>query len=144
MLNRIPFGSASGIVSNGNVEIEGVGELGLDFRFPGVATATIAATRIGENKKLTRAGVLARTFMLPPMGNGMGGESRSVVRDTDDNGTAVGQGLVDTVRNSDSDDTGADLLLEIVMLRAPVEGSIVSQYSDHRRSCGESVGPVRG
>ena len=53
MLNRIPFGSASGIVSNGNVEIEGVGELGLDFRFPGVATATIAATGIGENKKLT-------------------------------------------------------------------------------------------
>ena len=111
MLNGIPLGSSGGIVSDSNIEVKGVGELGLDFRFPGAATATIAATGIGENKKLTRAGILAGTLTLPPVGDSVSGESRSVVRDADDNGTAVGQGLVDAVRDRDSDGIGAEVMI---------------------------------
>ena len=53
MLNRIPLGSAGGIVSDGDVEVKGIGELSLDFGFPGAATTTVAAGSVGADQKLT-------------------------------------------------------------------------------------------
>lgn len=56
MFNRIPLGSAGGIVSDGELEVKGIGELGLDFGFPAAATTTVAAASVGENEKLTAVG----------------------------------------------------------------------------------------
>lgn len=53
MLNGIPLGSAGGIVSDSELEVEGIGELRLDFGFPGAATTAVAAPGVGENEKLT-------------------------------------------------------------------------------------------
>ena len=111
MLNRIPLGRAGGIVSDGEFEIEGIGELGLEFRFPSTPAATIAAARIGENEKLTGLCVLKGAFTLPPMGDGMGGEGRGIVRDADDNGASVGEGLVNTVRDGNADGIGPEVMI---------------------------------
>ena len=111
MLNGIPFGRTGGIVGDGDLEVEGIGKLGLDFRFPSTTTAAIAATRIGENEKLTGLGVVTGAFTLPPMGDGMSGEGRGVVRDANDNGSAVGEGLVNTVRDGNADGIGAEVMI---------------------------------
>src|SRR6266481_5290871 len=48
MFDGIPFGSARRIVGYRHGEIEGVGELLLEFGLPDMATTTIAATGVGE------------------------------------------------------------------------------------------------
>ena len=52
LLNRVPFGSTCRVVSHGYGEGKRIGQLGLDFRFPGMTSATVAATGIGENEQL--------------------------------------------------------------------------------------------
>ena len=53
------------------------------------------------------------------MSDSVSSESRSVVRDADDNGTAIGDGLVDAVRDGNTDGIGA----EVVIMNGP--GSVV-------------------
>ena len=53
MLDRIPLGSTSRIVSDRHVEGKGVGQLGLDLGLPGVASAAVATAGIGEDQQLT-------------------------------------------------------------------------------------------
>jgi hypothetical protein len=50
MFDRIPLGSAGGKVSDREVEMKAVGELGLQFGLPGRATIAIAAAGIGEDE----------------------------------------------------------------------------------------------
>jgi len=119
MLNRIPLGSAGGIVGDGDDEVEGIGELGLDFGFPRAATTAVAAASVGENEQLTGLSVLNGSFPLPPVSDSMSSESGSVVRNADDNGAAVGEGLVDAVRDGNTDGIGA----EVVIMNGP--GSVV-------------------
>ena len=57
MFDGIPFGSAGRIMSHGHGQIEGVGELRLEFGLPGMAPTTIAATGVSENEELTSATV---------------------------------------------------------------------------------------
>ena len=76
-------------MGDGDVEGEGVGELSLQLGFPSAAAATVATTRVGENQQLAGARVLRKSFILPPVSNGMRGESRGVVRDANDDRTTV-------------------------------------------------------
>ena len=115
MLNGIPLGSASGIVSDGDLEVESIGELRLDFGFPGAATTAVAAASVGENEQLTGLSVLNGSFPLPPVSDSMSSESGSVVRNADDNGAAVGEGLVDAVRDGNADGIGP----EVVIMNGP-------------------------
>jgi hypothetical protein len=48
--------------------------LRLEFRFPSVTTAAVTATRVSENEKFTGAGIASRTFLAPPVGDGVSGE----------------------------------------------------------------------
>ena len=50
MLDRVPFGSAAGIVGNGYGESKGIGQLCLKLGFPSVTAAAVAATGIGEDE----------------------------------------------------------------------------------------------
>ena len=52
MLDGIPFGSTGGIVGYGDGESKRVNQVRLQFSFPGVAAATVAAAGIGEDEKL--------------------------------------------------------------------------------------------
>ena len=51
MLDGVPFGSTCRVMSHRHGEGKGIGQLGLDFRFPGMTSATVAATGIGENEQ---------------------------------------------------------------------------------------------
>ena len=102
MLNRVPLGSAGGIVGDGDVEGEAVGELSLQLGFPSAAAATVAPTRVGENEPLAGAGVLRKSFTLPPLSNGMRGESLGVVRDANDDRNPVDNGLINAIRNGNA------------------------------------------
>ena len=50
MLDGIPFGSTGWIVGNGEDQAEGVGQLRLEFCFPGTATTAVAATGVAQNE----------------------------------------------------------------------------------------------
>src|SRR5437867_10836835 len=111
MLNRVPLGSAGGIVGDGNVEGEAVGELSLQLGFPSAATATVATARVGENQQLARAGVLKQSFTLPPVSSGMRGESRGVVRDANDERTRGVSGWINAIRNGNGDSVGQEIVI---------------------------------
>ena len=52
MLDGIPFGSTCRVMSHSDGERKGVGELGLDLGFPGIAAPTMAAAGISQNEQL--------------------------------------------------------------------------------------------
>ena len=111
MLNRVPLGNAGGIVGDGDVEGEAVGELSLQLGFPSAAAATVATTRVGENQQLAGARVLRKSFILPPVSNGMRGESRGVVRDANDDRTTVVNGLINALGNGDANSVGQEIVI---------------------------------
>ena len=55
VLDGIPLGGASGVVGNGESQTKRVGQLRLEFGFPGAATRAIAATGVAQNEELPRA-----------------------------------------------------------------------------------------
>jgi hypothetical protein len=55
VFDGIPFRGAGGIVGDGDRELVTVGELGLEFGFPGAGAATIAAAGVGQNQELVRS-----------------------------------------------------------------------------------------
>src|SRR5438128_11522808 len=107
----MPLGRASGVVSDGDVEMKAIGELSLQFRFPAPAATTVAAARVGNNEQLAGMGILGKSFTLPPMGDGVGGESGGVVRDANDDGPAVVDGLIDAIRDSDTESDGEEVMI---------------------------------
>ena len=52
MLDRIPLGSARRIMCHGYGQGEGVGQLPLNFRFPGVTAATVTTAGIVQDEQL--------------------------------------------------------------------------------------------
>ena len=52
MLDGIPLGSAGRIMCHGYGEAEGVGQLRLNFCFPGVTVATVTAAGIGKDEQM--------------------------------------------------------------------------------------------
>ena len=84
---------------HGDGEIEGIRELRLEFGLPGTTAAVIAATAVGDNNKLASAGVAERAFPFPITGDDMSGEGGGIVRDPEKDRAAVGQQIVDAVRN---------------------------------------------
>ena len=50
MFDGIPLRSARGIVSDGDIEMKAVRELGLQFGLPGTATIAIAAAGISKDE----------------------------------------------------------------------------------------------
>ena len=112
MFDRVPFGSAGRIVGHGNGQGERVGQLGLKLRLPGVTAIAVAAAGVGQDENLARAGIATGTFLLPPMGDGMGGESGSVVGNTHDEGTAILGDVVDAIWNGDADGVRAEVVIK--------------------------------
>ena len=112
MLDRIPLGSTGGIVSDGDIEVERIGELGLEFGFPCAAPAAVAASSIGQDEQLARVSVLKGAFTQPPVSDGVSGECGSIVRDAYDNGTAIQERLIDAVGNGNADGVRAKVVIE--------------------------------
>ncbi len=144
MFDGIPFGSARRIVGYRHGEIEGVGELLLEFGLPDMATTTIAATGVGEDEELASATVTERAFPFPPAGDGMSGEGGGIVRDSEKDGAAMGQQIVDAVRNGHTSGVRAEVVVVDQHRRAIPLGAGVLEvahqlallgiHADHRKT----------
>lgn len=125
MFDGVPLGSAGRIVGDGDGQGERVGQLGLQLSFPGVTTIAVAAASVGQDEDLARGGMALGTFLPPPMGDGMGGESGSVVRNTNDEGAAILGDVVDAIGDGDADGVGTEVVVKNATGAAfPTEASI--------------------
>ena len=111
MFDGIPFGSASRIMSDRYGERKRIGQLGLDFGFPGMAAATVTAARVSQDEQLTGAGITLGTFLTPPVSDGMSSKGGSVVGNADYKSAAILMDIVNSVRNSDADGIGAEIVV---------------------------------
>ena len=111
MLNGVPFGSASRVVGNGESQTERIGQLSLEFSFPGAATVAIAAASVAQNEELPGAWIAARSLLTPPMRDGVGGKGGCIVRDAHDGRPSIGEQIIDTVRDGDAGGVGAKVVV---------------------------------
>ena len=51
VLDGIPFGGARGVVCDSHREAKGIGELGLQFGFPGTDAGSVAAAGVGQDQE---------------------------------------------------------------------------------------------
>ena len=122
--------AARRIVSDGHGDAEPIAYLCLDFGLPGPGSATVAAAGVGQNQKLGRVAVAARSFAFPPGGDGMGGESRGVMRDADTDGAAVAGWLIDAVGDAHAAGFGAEVVIVHQNRRAIPFGARVFEVAD--------------
>src|SRR6516225_6096572 len=111
VLDGIPFGSAGGVMSNGDGEPKSIAELALKFGFPGAGTAAVAAASIGQDEQLPAAMVAISAVALPPAGDGVGGEGCRVMRDSYEDRATVGEQVIDTIRDRDADGIGTEIVI---------------------------------
>ena len=111
MLDGIPFGSAGGIVGDGHSQGKGVGQLGLELGFPGMAAATVATAGHSQNEQLAGTGIASGTFLVPPRSDGMSGKGGSVMGNAHDEGTAIFDTIVNPIRNGDPNGIGAEVVI---------------------------------
>jgi len=111
MLDGIPFGSSSRVVSDGDGDAKLVTQLGLEFCFPGPGTAIVAATRVGKNQEFGSSAMETIPLMFPSGGDGVGSEGRRVVRDSDADRSAVVWGIVNAVGDAHSTGVGAEVVI---------------------------------
>ena len=130
VLDGIPFGSASGVMSNGNGEPKTVADLALKFGFPGACSATVAAASVGKDEQLPAAKVAIRAVALPPAGDGVRGESGGVMRDTHKDRASIGKQVVDTVRDRDANGIGTEIVIIDAHGRAIPFDAIVLEIAD--------------
>ena len=126
VLDGIPFGSAGGVMSNGDGEPKAVAELTLKLGFPGASTATVAAAGIGKDEQLSFAALVAiRAVALPPASDGVGGEGCRVMRNAYKDRASVGKQIIDTIRDRDADGIGTEIVIIDAHRRAiPLDASV--------------------
>jgi len=130
VFDGIPFGSAGGVVGNGDCESKAVAELGLKFSFPGAGTTTVAAASIGEDEQLSAALVAVGAVALPPAGDGVGGKSCGVMRDAYEDRASVGEQVIDTVGDRDADGIGTEIVIMDAHGRAVPLDAAVFEVAD--------------
>ena len=102
VLNGIPFGSPGGIVTNHDFNPKLVGQLLLHLYLPLPIATTVAATSITEDKQFIFMGKARPVRILPPLGDGISGESRGVTRSADIHIALVVGQVINAVRGSAS------------------------------------------
>lgn len=111
MLDGIPLGSAGRIMRHGYGQGEGVGQLPLNFCFPGVTAATVTAAGIGKDEQLARTAITGRAFLVPPMSDGMGGKGGGVMGSADHQSAAILHDIVNAIGDSDADGIGTEVVI---------------------------------
>ena len=111
MLDGIPLGRTGGIVRDGESEAEPIDELRLQFGLPGPASIAIAAARVAEQEHAACPAIPDTAIVLPPARDGAGGEGGRIVRDADGHAPAVGEEIVNPVRNGHADRVGAEVVI---------------------------------
>ncbi len=75
VLNGVPFGSTSRVVGNSESQTERIGQLRLEFGFPGAATIAIAAAGVAQNEELPGTWIADRSLLAPPIRDGVGAKA---------------------------------------------------------------------
>ena len=88
-------------MGDGHRQGKGVGQLGLEFGFPGMTAATVATAGISQDEQLAGTGIASGTFLVPPMSDGMSGKGGSDMGNANDEGTAIFHNIVNPIRNGD-------------------------------------------
>ena len=130
VLDGIPFGCPSGVMSNGYGEPKAVAELALKFGFPGAGTAAVAAAGIGKDEQLAAAIVAIGAVALPPTGDGVGGEGCRLMRDAYENRASVGEQVIDTLRDRDADGIGTEVVIIDAHRRAIPFDAVIFEIAD--------------
>lgn len=130
VLDGIPFGSAGGVVGNSYCQAKAVAELALKLGFPGARTATVAATGVGKDEQLPAAMVATSTVALPPTGDRVGGKGCRVMRDPYIDRASVGEQVVDTVRDRDTNGIRTEIVIIDAHGRAIPLDTIVLEVAD--------------
>ena len=89
----------------------GIGQLRLELGFPGAATTAVTAAGIAEDEELTEAWITEQPLLAPPMSDGVSGEGRGVMGDADYDGPAMGEQIIDAVRDGDARGIGAEVVI---------------------------------
>ena len=111
MLDGVPFGSARRVVGDGESQPEWIGQLRLEFGFPGAATSAIAAAGVAQNEELPGAWIADRSFLAPPMRDGMGSKGGCVMRDAHHDRPSIGEQVIDAVRDGDAGGVGTEIVV---------------------------------
>ena len=80
VLNRVVLGSTGWVVTDQNRKTELVCKLPLQFKFPKPETAVVATARITEDEDLVLSLKAGTHWVGPPLGNGMNGKLRRIMR----------------------------------------------------------------
>lgn len=130
VLNGIPFGSTGRIMRDRHREPESIADLGLKFRLPGSGTTAVAAAGIGKDEQPPAVAVTRGALALPPSCDGMSGEGSGVMGDSDEDGAAISQQIVDAVRNGDTDGIGTKIVIVHVDRRAIPLDAVIFEVAD--------------
>jgi hypothetical protein len=98
-------------VGDGEGEAVGIGQLRLELGFPSAATIAVTAAGIAQDKELAGAWIAERSFLAPPMCNGVSREGGCVMGDTDHNRATIGEQIIDAVRDGDARGIGAEVVI---------------------------------
>ena len=102
VLNGIPLGSPGGIVANHDFKPQLVGQLLLHLYLPLPIPTVVTATGITEDKQFIFMGKAGPVRVLPPLGDGISGESRGVTRSAHVHIALVMGQVINAVRGSTS------------------------------------------
>jgi hypothetical protein len=95
-----------------------------------MGTAAIAAASIGQNEQLASTTVTGTTLMVPPTRDRMGGEGGSIVGDADEDRAAVGEPIIDAIRNGYANGIGAEVVIIHANRRAEPLDAIVFEVAN--------------
>src|SRR5215210_2565991 len=111
MLNRIPLGGTSRIMTDSNGKAEAIRHLFLQEILPQSATSAIAAASIGFDEQSMGIGKAQRQFAFAPAGDVIDGKGRRVGRLTDIEGATIVVQVIDPIRNGAPDGLRGEVML---------------------------------
>ena len=111
VFNGIPFGSARGVVGDGESQAKRVGHLRLEFSFPGAATRAIAATGVAQDEQFPGPWITSRPLLAPPMCNGVRGKRGCVMRDAHHDRSSIREQVIDSVWDGNTGGIRAEIVV---------------------------------
>ena len=79
MFDGVVFGGAGGVVGDGDLQVEPIGENMLQEILPGAGPTAVAAAGIGEDDNLGGIGVAQAALAVPPLCDALDRKLRGVV-----------------------------------------------------------------
>jgi len=89
----------------------GIGQLGLELGFPSAATIAVTAAGIAPDEELAGAWITEQSFLAPPMSDGVSREGGCVMGDADHDPPAIGEQIIDAVRDGNARGIGTEVVI---------------------------------